>query len=72
MVATGTASLQSSMILTVSFKGKRLTLSIPKSIKVHEVVQKAAEAFIVNPEGLGFLYQGLAVPEELTVGVRGC
>jgi len=61
-----------SMILTVSFEGNRLTLSIPKSIKVYEVVQKAAEAFKVKPEGLGFLYQGLTVPEELSVEVCGC
>ena len=60
------------MILTVSFEGKRLTLTIPKSIMFYQMVQKAAEAFNVDPEGLGFLYQGLTVPEELTVGVRGC
>jgi len=71
MVATGTASL-SSTIITVSFEGKRLTLTIPKSIKVYQMVQKAAEAFKVNPKGLGFLYQGLAIPEELPVGVHGC
>ena len=70
-MATSSGSL-SSMILTVSFEGNRLTLSIPKSIKVYEVVQKAAEAFNVDPEGLGFLYQGLAVPEELTVEVCRC
>ena len=70
-MATSSGSL-SSMILTVSFEGNRLTLSIPKSIKVYEVVQKAAEAFKVKPEGLGFLYQGLTVPEELSVEVCGC
>lgn len=68
-MATGSLS---SMILTVSFEGNRLTLSIPKNIKVYEVVQKAAEAFKVKPEGLGFLYQGLTVPEELSVEVCGC
>jgi len=61
-----------SMTLTVSFEGNRLTISIPESIKVHEVVQQAAEAFKVKPEGLGFLYQGLTVPEELSVEVCGC
>ena len=67
------ASLPSDkMTITVSFGGSRFTLTIPKGIKVYEVVQKAAEAFKVKPEGLGFLYQGLQVPEQLTVEVCGC
>jgi len=72
-MATGSTSLQSGiMTLTVSFEGKRLTLYILKNIKVYQVVQKAAGEFKVQPEGLGFLYQGLAVPEERTVEVCRC
>jgi len=65
-----TSSLQEKKItFTICFENSRLTLTIPKSIKVYEVLQKAADEFKVKPEGLGFLYNGLKVPEEITVEV---
>ena len=63
-----TASLQK-ITFTICFENSRLTLTIPKSIKVYEVLQKAADEFKVKPEGLGFLYNGLQVPEHITVEV---
>ena len=64
-----TASLQQKITFTICHGNSRLTLTIPKSIKVYEVLQKAAEGFKVKPEGLGFLYNGLQVPEHITVEV---
>lgn len=64
-----TASLQQRITFTICFENSRLTLTIPKSIKVYEVLQKAADGFKVKPEGLGFLYNGLQVPEHITVEV---
>ena len=72
-MAAGTAPLPSGkMTLTISFEGKRLTRCIPNSILVSDLLRHAAEAFKVKPEGLCFLYQGLQVPEQLTVEVCGC
>lgn len=68
MTATGT-TVQS---ITIRFEDEQQTLYVSKSAKVYEVVVEAAKLFHLEPlEGLGFLYQGLNVPEEITVEVCG-
>ena len=60
---------QKKITFTICFENSRLTLTIPKSIKVFEVLEKAADEFKVKPECLGFIHNGLQIPEHITIGV---
>lgn len=55
--------------VTVSFEGKRTVLHLPKDMKIGLAIQKAAESFKQDPRGLTFLYHGLEITDDMTVGV---
>lgn len=57
------------MTFTVNFQGSRTVLHLPKDLKVGKAIQKAAEAFKTDPQGLTFLYHGLEITDDMTVGV---
>ena len=57
------------MTVTVNFGGTKTVLHLPKNLKVGRAVQKAAEAFKQDPGGLSFLYHGLEITDDMTVGV---
>ena len=65
-MATGGDTL---MAVTVNFEGNKTVLHLPKNLKVGRAVQKAAEAFKQDPRILCFVYRGLEVMDDLTVGV---
>ena len=55
---------------TVNYQGNRTVLHLKKTEKVGTAIQKAAKQFKVPPEGLIFLYHGLEITDDMTVGVR--
>ena len=55
--------------VTVNFDGSRTVLHLPFNMKVGRAIEKAAEHFNVKPGGLTFLYRGLEVTDDMTVGV---
>ena len=55
--------------VTVNFEGKRTVLHLPKDMKIGLAIQKAAEHFKQDPRGLTFLYHGLEITDDMTVGV---
>lgn len=57
------------MTVTVNFEGSKTVLHLPKDLKVGLAIQKAAEAFKQDPGGLTFLYHGLEITDDMTVGV---
>ena len=57
------------LTFTVNFQGSRTVLHLPKDLKVGKAIQKAAEAFKTDPQGLTFLYHGLEITDDMTVGV---
>ena len=57
--------------VTVNFEGNRSVLHLPKNMKIGLAIQKAAEQFKQDPRGLTFLYHGLEITDDMTVGVRG-
>ena len=57
------------LTFTVNFQGSRTVLHLPKDLKVGTAIQKAAEAFKTAPQGLTFLYHGLEITDDMTVGV---
>ena len=57
---------------TVNYEGNRTVLHVPKDLKIGEAVQKAADNFKIIPQQrheLTFLYHGLYVTHDMTVGV---
>ena len=56
--------------VTVNFEGNRTVLHLPKNMKIGLAIQKAAEQFKQDPRGLTFLYHGLEITDDMTVGVR--
>ena len=68
-MATGGGSGEASVV--VNFEGNKTVLHLPKNLMVGIAVQKAADAFKQDPRGLSFLYHGVQVPNDTTVGVRG-
>lgn len=57
------------LTFTVNYQGSRTVLHLPKSLKVGKAIEKAAEQFNVPPQGLTFLYHGLEITDDMTVGV---
>ena len=57
------------LTFTVNFQGSRTVLHLPKDLKVGRAIQKAAEQFKTDPRGLTFLYHGLEITDDMTVGV---
>ena len=55
--------------VTVNFEGNRTVLHLPKDMKIGLAIQKAAEQFNQDPRGLTFLYHGLEITDDMTVGV---
>ncbi len=55
--------------VTVNFEGNRTVLHLPKDLKVGKAIQKAADHFKQDPSGLTFLYHGLEITDDMTVGV---
>lgn len=55
--------------VTVNFEGNRTVLHLPKGMKIGLAIQKAAEQFKEDPGGLTFLYHGLEITDDMTVGV---
>ena len=56
--------------LTVRYDGQRLTLTVPKTAYVNDVIQKAAEALKEQSDGLQVLYQGTQLPDDARVQVN--
>ena len=59
-------------LFVVRYEGQNLTLRVPTTLKVGEVVKKAAEELRTTPEGLIVLHLGLEVPDDMTVQVGQC
>ena len=57
------------LTFTVNFQGSRTVLHLPKDLKVGKAIQKAAEQFKTDPRGLTFLYHGLEITDDRTIGV---
>lgn len=56
------------LTFTVNFQGSRTVLHLPMDLKVGKAIQKAAEQFKTDPQGLTFLYHGLEITDDMTVG----
>lgn len=56
--------------VSVNFEGNRTILHLPKDIKIGLAVYKAAQQFQQDPRGLTFLYHGIEISHNETVGVR--
>ena len=55
--------------VTINFEGNRTVLHLPKNLKISRAIQKAADQFKQDPRGLTFLYHGLEITDDMTVGV---
>lgn len=55
--------------VSINYQGSRTVLYLPKNIKVGQAIQKAAEAFKIEPNGLTFLYHGNEITDDMLVGV---
>ena len=60
------------LTLTINFQGNRTVLHLPKDLKVGKAIQKALEQFKIDPNTASeytFLYHGLEITDDMTVGV---
>lgn len=64
------ADSASQYLFVVRYEGQNLALRVPTTLKVGDVVKKAAEQLKTTPEGLIVLHLGLEVPDDMTVQVR--
>ncbi len=67
-MATGGDSL-SLVQVSINYQSSRTVLHLARNIKVGQAIQKAAEAFKIDPGGLTFLYHGNEVTDDMLVGV---
>ncbi len=55
--------------VSINYQGNRTVLHLAKNIKVGHAIEKAAEAFKIQPGGLTFLYHGNEITDDMMVGV---
>lgn len=67
-----TGSLTGLVDVSINYQGNRTVLHLARNIKVGHAIEKAAEAFKIEPGGLTFLYHGNEVTDDMLVGVSDC
>ncbi|XP_064406673.1 E3 ubiquitin-protein ligase parkin-like [Halichondria panicea] len=58
--------------VSINYQGNRTVLHLAKNIKVGHAIEKAAEAFKIEPGGLTFLYHGNEITDDMLVGDALC